>query len=94
MTLLPNGTVAVVTTCRESDDKDNPSDDGTNDAQEKSNEQGNNDDEVKQKTGGELIQYSYSGNKLLESTLDECPDSITIVSLVDRICLALSYRWV
>ena len=41
-----------------------------------------------------LIQYNYSGNKLSEITLDECPDSMAVVTLGDRTCLALSYRWV
>ena len=92
MTLLPNDTVAVVT--GKEFVEDNPSDDETNDDKENTSEQENDDNKVKQETRGKLIQYSYSGNKLLESTLDECPDSMTTVSLVDRKCLALSYRCV
>ena len=38
-----------------------------------------------------LIQYDYSGNKILEITLDGYPGGMATVTLGDRTCLALSY---
>ena len=97
---------------KESGERDNSADDGTNDTKENSSKPGINDEKVYQGTYEErldsndhdkednweerdvLIQYNYNGDKLSEITLDEYPDGMAIVTLGDRLCLALSYRWV
>ena len=63
-----------------------------------SNDQGTGQERTPEEDKGEecclLVQYNLKGDKLFEEMFDDYADYMTEVTLGNKICLALSYRWV